>query len=61
MRDRTLEFGQSGRSAEDTDRRMVLEKYLRKEQALLLKLMDIIAHSGALDVRVSAQILKSTP
>jgi hypothetical protein len=40
---------------------MVLEKYLRKEQALLLKLMDIIAHSGALDVRASAQILKSTP
>ena len=61
MSDRTLEFGQSGESGEDSALRMVLEKYLRKEQALLLKLMDIIAHSGALDVGVPAQILKSTP
>jgi hypothetical protein len=64
VRDGTLELGQGqgqGRkSGEDSERRMVLEKYLRKEQALLLKLMDVIAHSGALDVRVSAQVLRST-
>ena len=47
-----VSVGLSGKAREDSDHRVILEEHLRKEQALLLKIMEIIAHSGALDLRV---------